>query len=159
MHRSVFVAVSRGLMTLGDSLPTVARAAMAMSGFVETSPDPVIPSFQSEGAGARPSARRQRESLIQADRVTSWTGKRSGSGATGRKSQACRAVNKSGPPIPAKRRPPTNESECVAGAKRWSATEHQPKAEPSKRANANSGRGRRRVDMLLALLSHRMVTL
>jgi len=53
----------------------------------------------------------------------------------------------------------TERSEGVAEAKRWSATGHQPKAEPSQRANVSSGRGRRPADMLLVLLSHRIVTL
>lgn len=76
------------------------------------------PPSWSGGAGARSSARRHITRMTQADRLTSWTGKRSESGATGRESQACRAVNTSRPLMPAKRRPPPNESEGVAGAKR-----------------------------------------
>jgi len=76
------------------------------------------PPSWSGGAGARSSARRHIKRITQADRLTSWTGKRSESGATGRESQACRAVNTSRPLMPAKRRPPPNESEGVAGAKR-----------------------------------------
>lgn len=92
------------------------------------------PPFWSGGAGARSSARRHIKRMTQANRLTSWTGKRSESGATGRESQACRAVNTSGPLIPAKRRPPPNESEGVAGAKRSRTPINPPQAEPSKRA-------------------------
>ena len=60
------------------------------------------PPSWSGGAGARSSARRHIKRITQADRLTSWTGKRSESGATGRESQACRAVNPPHPLMPAK---------------------------------------------------------
>jgi hypothetical protein len=41
----MLVAVYRTMMTLSDSLSAVARAAMALVGFVETSPDLVMPSL------------------------------------------------------------------------------------------------------------------
>ena len=95
-----------------------ARAAVASPALLMRRQDPGCPPFRSGGAGARSSARRHIKRITQADRLTSWTGKRSESGATGRESQACRAVNTSGPLIPAKRRPLPNESEGVAGAER-----------------------------------------
>ena len=50
------------------------------------------PPFWSGGAGARSSARRHIKPMTQADRLTSWAGKRSESGATrpGESSLSCR---------------------------------------------------------------------
>ena len=111
-------------MTLSDSLASVARAAMALSGSVATSPDRVIPSL--------PVGRRRCSSLrsspfqmvvmgtvlIQADRLTSRMGKRSESGAgrPGESSLSCRQQIRSTHISGAKAA--TERSEGVADAKR-----------------------------------------
>ncbi len=56
-----------------------------------------IPSLQSGGAGARPSARRRFRGMNKAGRLTSWTGTRSESGVPGWESQACRPSLATGP--------------------------------------------------------------
>jgi hypothetical protein len=81
--------------------------------------------------------------LIQADRLTSWTDTRSESGVTGRESQACRAVNKSIPLMTAKQRPPPSAARASPKRSGRKPRNTPPQAEPSQRANASSGRGRR----------------
>lgn len=97
-----------------------------------------MPSSWSGGAGARSSARRHIKRITQADRLTSWTGRKE-SGATGRESQACRRQHI--PSMPPKEAA-TNESEGVAGlADRMPRTPAAGRA--LERAYASSGRGRR----------------
>ena len=59
-----------------------ARAAVASPALLMRRQDPGCPPFRSGGAGARSSARRHIKPMTQADRLTSWTGKRSERGAT-----------------------------------------------------------------------------
>jgi len=87
-----------------------------------------------------PSGQNRCTGIFKTARLTSWTGKQSESGATGRESQACRAVNISGPLLPAKRRPPPNESEGVAGAKRYQGPGQPAAGRVHRRSEAGSER-------------------